>query len=169
MTNERFQELVKELRDQSMDTMLKKNANYADADRLHNFKVGAAITGGTPAQAALGYMAKHLASLQDKVRKNDFHDREDLLEKCQDIINYVVFIWCCGNEEMEKYAREAAAPTRQPLPINTCHNDQVHTLSGASTDKRTLTPDSCIHVTIPRMTNTEREVEALSKDAIERR
>lgn len=104
MTNERFQELVKELRDKSMDTMLKKNANYADADRLHNFKVGAAITGGTPAQAALGYMAKHLASLQDKVRKNDFHDREDLLEKCQDIINYVVFIWCCGNEEMEKYA-----------------------------------------------------------------
>ena len=66
MTNERFQELVKELRDKSMDTMLKKNANYADADRLHNFKVGAAITGGTPAQAALGYMAKHLASLQDK-------------------------------------------------------------------------------------------------------
>lgn len=105
MTNERFQELVKELRDKSMDTMLKKNANYADEDRLHNFKVGAAITGGTPAQAALGYMAKHLASLQDKVRKNDFHDREDLLEKCQDIINYVVFIWCCGNEEMEKYTQ----------------------------------------------------------------
>ena len=105
MTNERFQELVKELRDKSMDTMLKKNANYADEDRLHNFKVGAAITGGTPAQAALGYMAKHLASLQDKVRNNDFHDREDLLEKCQDIINYVVFIWCCGNEEMEKYTQ----------------------------------------------------------------
>ena len=169
MTNERFQELVKELRDKSMDTMLKKNANYADEDRLHNFKVGAAITGGTPAQAALGYMAKHLASLQDKVRKNDFHDREDLLEKCQDIINYVVFIWCCGNEELERYAREAAAPTRQPLPLNPCHSDQVHTLSGASTDKRILTPDGCIHVTIPRMTSTEREVEALSKGAIERR
>ena len=120
MTNERFQELVKELRDQSMDTMLKKNANYADADRLHNFKVGAAITGGTPAQAALGYMAKHLASLQDKVRKNDFHDREDLLEKCQDIINYVVFIWCCGNEEMEKYTQRCDgvmrdAKTNEPI------------------------------------------------------
>lgn len=127
MTNERFQELVKELRDKSMDTMLKKNANYADADRLHNFKVGAAITGGTPAQAALGYMAKHLASLQDKVRKNDFHDREDLLEKCQDIINYVVFIWCCGNEEMEKYTQSCDGVMRdigtnepitgEPLPV----------------------------------------------------
>lgn len=132
MTNERFQELVKELRDKSMDTMLKKNANYADADRLHNFKVGAAITGGTPAQAALGYMAKHLASLQDKVLKNDFHDREDLLEKCQDIINYVVFIWCCGNEERdatEKGARDAAAPTGQSLP-NTYEPTPVERVNG---------------------------------------
>ena len=153
MTNERFQELVKELRDKSMDTMLKKNANYADEDRLHNFKVGAAITGGTPAQAALGYMAKHLASLQDKVRKNDFHDREDLLEKCQDIINYVVFIWCCGNEEMEKYVREADAPTGQSLP-NVYEPSALEPLSGAKTngyfDQRTAnqtrTPDDCIHV-----------------------
>ena len=153
MTNERFQELVKELRDKSMDTMLKKNANYADEDRLHNFKVGAAITGGTPAQAALGYMAKHLASLQDKVRKNDFHDREDLLEKCQDIINYVVFIWCCGNEERdatEKCAQSFGCNEPipcNPLPLNTWPSDQVHNLSGASTDKRALTPDDCIHIT----------------------
>ena len=149
MTNERFQELVKELRDKSMDTMLKKNANYADADRLHNFKVGAAITGGTPAQAAMGYMAKHLASLQDKVRKNDFHDREDLLEKCQDIINYVVFIWCCGNEEMEKYAREDAEPTGQPLPNNyePTPVERVNGYYDQRTAKQTTTPDDRIHVT----------------------
>ena len=142
MTNERFQELVKELRDKSMDTMLKKNANYADADRLHNFKVGAAITGGTPAQAALGYMAKHLASLQDKVRKNDFHDREDLLEKCQDIINYVVFIWCCGNEEMEKYAQSCGAVGYPGRFIQ----KPVEDLPSTSTAKQTLTPDGGIHV-----------------------
>lgn len=98
MDNETFTRLVEEIREKSLDTLLKKNANYGNEDRLHNFRVGASIVGGTPAQAALGYMAKHLASLQDKVLKNDFHDREDLLEKCQDIINYIVFIWCCGNE-----------------------------------------------------------------------
>ena len=88
MKTERFNNLVKEIREASLDTLTKKNANYATAeDRLHNFKVGAAITGGTPAQAALGYMAKHLASLQDKVARNDFHDREDLKEKIQDSIN----------------------------------------------------------------------------------
>ena len=143
MTNERFQELVKELRDKSMDTMLKKNAGYADEDRLHNFKVGAAITGGTPAQAALGYMAKHLASLQDKVRKNDFHDREDLLEKCQDIINYVVFIWCCGNEEMEKYTQGCGAVGYPGM----CIQKRVEDRTSTPTAKQALTPDDCIHIT----------------------
>lgn len=109
MTTDRFDALVKEIREASLDTLTKKNANYASSeDRLHNFKVGAAITGGTPAQAALGYMAKHLASLQDKVSRNDFHDREDLKEKVQDSINYLVFIWCCANEELEKYVKPRA-------------------------------------------------------------
>lgn len=98
MDNAKFTGLVNELRERSFDTLLKKNANYANEDRLHNFRVGAALIGGTPAQAALGYMAKHIASLIDKVKKDDFSDREDLLEKCQDIINYICFIWCCGNE-----------------------------------------------------------------------
>ena len=146
MTNERFQELVKELRDKSMDTMLKKNANYADEDRLHNFKVGAAITGGTPAQAALGYMAKHLASLQDKVRKNDFHNREDLLEKCQDIINYVVFIWCCGNEERDNTEKctQGCGTVGYPRDV---YQKRVEALTSTSTAKQALTPDDCIHIT----------------------
>lgn len=105
MNNERFEALVKEIREKSLDTLLKKNANYGNEDRLHNFRSGAAIIGGTPAQAALGYMAKHMASLIDKVQANDFHDREDFLEKVQDSINYLVFIWCCGNEEMDKYVK----------------------------------------------------------------
>ena len=105
MNSERFEALVKEIREKSMDTLLKKNANYGNDDKLHNFRVGAAIIGGTPAQAALGYMAKHLASLVDKVNENDFHDYEDFLEKVQDSINYLVFIWCCGNEERDKYTK----------------------------------------------------------------
>lgn len=103
MNNDRFEELVVEIREKSMDTLLKKNANYSTDDKLHNFRLGAAIIGGTPAQAALGYMAKHMASLIDKVQSNDFRDRDDFLEKVQDSINYLVFIWCCGNEERENY------------------------------------------------------------------
>lgn len=109
MTNDRFEELVAELRDQSFETLLKKNAQYGNEDRLHNFHRGAEIMGVTPAQAALGYMTKHFAALTDKVLNDNFVDRDDLLEKCQDIINYIIFIWCCGNERYEEYKSERAA------------------------------------------------------------
>lgn len=84
--------------------MTKKNGSYSkgDEDKLHNFKVGAEINGSTPAQTCWGYMTKHLVALRDKVQRNDFSDRADLLEKCTDIINYVRFIWLLGNEELEK-------------------------------------------------------------------
>lgn len=99
MTNEKFEALVNEILNASIKTMLKKNSKYADADKLHNFHTGAAILGCTPAQVALGYVTKHLAALIDMVQTDNFSDREDLLEKVQDSINYLVFIWCCANEE----------------------------------------------------------------------
>lgn len=76
MTNERFQELVEQLRGASIDTLLRKNSGYAsDDDRLHNFNAGAETSGRTPAQTAWGYLTKHLVALRDRV------DRDDFLEK----------------------------------------------------------------------------------------
>lgn len=107
MTNEKFNELVDELRSNSMDTLISKNGSYAtEGDRLHNFHAGAAIGGCTPAQAAWGYMVKHLVALRDKIERNDFRDRADFLEKCQDSINYICLIWCIGNEEAENYTTQ---------------------------------------------------------------
>jgi hypothetical protein len=106
MTAETFETLVDVIRKNSIETLKAKNAKYApDNDRLHNFRSGGDIMGGTPAQACWGYLTKHLVALRDKVERNDFHDLPDLLEKCQDIINYTVFLWCIGNEEAEKYVR----------------------------------------------------------------
>lgn len=101
MTNERFKELLEELDGNSVKTLAEKNARYSadSGDALHNFKEGAEIAGGTPAQACWGYMTKHLVALRDKVERNDFSDKEDFLEKCQDTINYIRFLWCIGNEE----------------------------------------------------------------------
>ena len=100
MTNERFTELLNELRTASLDTLLAKNSNYStQSDPLHNFRSGAYIIGGTPAQAAWGYMTKHLVALHDKIDRNDFSDRDDLLEKLQDTINYLCFIWAIANDK----------------------------------------------------------------------
>lgn len=99
MTTETFSKLLDELDGNSLETLKQKNAKYASpTDCLHNFDAGAEIMGRTPAQCAWGYMTKHLVALRDKVQKNDFSDRDDLLEKCQDIINYIRFIWLIGNE-----------------------------------------------------------------------
>lgn len=103
MNGVKFEALLKELDDNSLQTLIEKNNRYAPTnDRLHNFNAGADILGGTPAMACWGYVTKHLVALRDKVITNDFTDRDDFMEKCQDIINYIRFLWLIGNEENDK-------------------------------------------------------------------
>lgn len=103
MNQKRFEYLVKQMREKSFDTLIKKNAKYAPGDDcLHNFNAGAEIMGGTTAQTCWGYLTKHLVALRDMVERDDFSDKADLLEKCQDTINYICFLWCIGNEENSK-------------------------------------------------------------------
>ena len=107
MNGVKFEGLLRELDENSLETLLRKNALYsAENDRLHNFNAGGDIFGGTPAQACWGYLTKHLVALRDMVMRNDFNDRDDFMEKCQDSINYIRFLWCIGNEEIDKYVRE---------------------------------------------------------------
>ena len=103
MTNEQFKRLVSALREASFDTLIEKSEQYSGGgDPLHNFKVGAAMTGRTPAQTAWGYMVKHLVALHDMVERNDFSNLDDLLEKCQDSINYICNIWAMANDGRTK-------------------------------------------------------------------
>ena len=102
MKTDRFSNLIDELEGSSVTTLKEKNARYSsNGDCLHNFNSGADIMGGTPAQACWGYLTKHLVALRDMVDKDDFSNREDFLEKCQDSINYIRFLWCIGNEKEE--------------------------------------------------------------------
>jgi len=104
MDHNRFEQLLDELDGNSVETLKTKNAKYAPGeDALHNFHAGAEIMGGTTAQACWGYASKHLVALRDKVQRNDFSDKGDLLEKCQDAINYIRFLYCIGIEESEKH------------------------------------------------------------------
>lgn len=92
--------LIEELEKASEKTLTIKNSRYASQkDAIHNFKAGGEIIGGTPAQACWGYMSKHLVALRDMVDNDDFSNREDFMEKCQDIMNYIRFLWCIGNEQ----------------------------------------------------------------------
>ncbi len=99
MTHENFKKLLEELDGNASETLAEKNARYSSSDdALHNFKSGAEIMGGTPAQACWGYLTKHLTALRDMIQHNDFSNRDDFLEKIQDSMNYLRFIWALGNE-----------------------------------------------------------------------
>lgn len=100
MDHERFKTLLEELDGNSLKTLIEKNARYSSSDdSLHNFRDGGDIFGGTPAEACWGYLTKHLVALRDMVRRDDFSNREDFLEKCLDSINYIRFLWCIGNDK----------------------------------------------------------------------
>lgn len=101
MTREDFNEYITHIREVSLDTLQKKNAEYSKGsdNPIHNFVLGGKMMDGTAAQAAWGYMTKHLVALYDKVDRNDFSDLDDLEEKCQDIINYIAFIYAIGRDE----------------------------------------------------------------------
>ena len=99
MTHERFEQLLDELDGESLATLKAKNRIYsAPTDALHNFASGAEIGGCTEAQACWGYLVKHLVALRDKIINNDFSNKNDLKEKCQDSINYIRFIWAIAHE-----------------------------------------------------------------------
>lgn len=100
MTRDIFNKLIDELDASSKNVLKNKNALYGKKDDpLHNFKDGASIANCTPAQCCWGYLTKHLVALRDKVECSDWSDRDDLLEKCQDSINYIYFIWLLANED----------------------------------------------------------------------
>jgi hypothetical protein len=102
MTHENFKKLLEELDGNASETLAEKNARYSSSeDALHNFKSGAEIMGGTPAQACWGYLTKHLTALRDMIQRDDFSNRDDFKEKCQDSLNYIRFIWALGNEGLE--------------------------------------------------------------------
>ena len=103
MTHEQFNRLVDELENTRVKTLKEKNARSSQPDdALHNFDEGAKIMSCTSAQCAWNYATKHIIALRDMVLTNNFSNRDDVLEKIQDIQNYLTFIWCISEEEREK-------------------------------------------------------------------
>lgn len=103
MTHIEFENLIDELEKDSLNTLKNKNSKYAPCDdALRNFHVGADIMGVTTGECVWGYATKHISSLRDRIKNNNWDDLEDVKEKLQDTINYLRFLWCVANEENQK-------------------------------------------------------------------
>ena len=100
MTNEQFDTLVAVQFDRCAAILQNKSAEYAsDADRLHNFNAGAALTGQTPRQVLFGFMLKHIISVADMAVSNAAYTAPMWDEKLTDLINYCVLLRAVVAEE----------------------------------------------------------------------
>lgn len=119
MTHERFKNLLEELDGTGAKVLSEKNARYSTSnDALQNFHEGAEIMGCTTAQACWGYMTKHLSALRKMIWSNDFSNREDVMEKIQDSLNYLRFLWVISEEEREKETEDEQTQTQEPSCID---------------------------------------------------
>lgn len=102
MNSEQFIKHLQHMQEVSVKTLESKAAEYAsDDDRLHNFKVAAAVQGITPMEALGGMMAKHTVSVYDMIGGSLVHPLALWEEKIKDHINYLFLLWAMVHEERE--------------------------------------------------------------------
>ena len=100
MTSEVFNQHLKHMQEVTVDTLTAKAKEYAsDGDRLHNFKVAAAIQGVSPLEALAGMMAKHTVSVYDMIGSGEVQPMELWEEKIKDSINYHCLLWALLHED----------------------------------------------------------------------
>ncbi len=94
MTGEQFDNVVQSTVKHCVDTLVIKGKEYRrNDDPLHNFNIGASITGKSREDVIWGFALKHFISIQDI--KNDINQGklpkiEVIDEKYGDLINYLL-------------------------------------------------------------------------------
>ena len=96
MTTQEFNALFEQTVEMCRETLCAKADEYAEVDdRLHNFRVAAAVMGCDVKQALAGMMSKHTVSVYDLIRreaKGQAVSVELWNEKIIDHINYLILL-----------------------------------------------------------------------------
>lgn len=104
MKPEKFNELVEEQIQRCRCTLVAKSNYGAEADRLHNFRAFAELSGESLEEVCGGYLGKHLVSIYDMIRKTGQGSRFLLPqwdEKIGDAINYLLILSAIVRESEE--------------------------------------------------------------------
>lgn len=106
MTTEIFNKVIDEQVAVCKDILCQKGVEYtpdavseSSADRLAAFKKAATIIDGTPKEALLGMLAKHLVSISDMCVDGREYSVERWSEKITDSINYLLILRAMIDEE----------------------------------------------------------------------
>lgn len=101
MENHVFNQIIEEQVERCTSVLMKKQQEYATADRLHNFNVSAEMQGLKPRQALAGMMAKHVISIYDMCWDENTFDLDIWNEKITDNINYLLLLRAVVEDEQE--------------------------------------------------------------------
>ena len=99
MNTELFEEVFDEQVAACRHTLVEKAKEYATEDRLHNFKVAAMLQSTTPRDALCGMLSKHIVSVFDLARADNFASMDVWDEKIGDAINYLFLLKAVVIEE----------------------------------------------------------------------
>lgn len=93
MDNQTFQQILDAQIEKCRNTMAGKAEEYADdVDRLHNFRVAAALENCTMEQALAGMMVKHTVSIYDMISSGADFPMAEWEEKIGDHLNYLFLL-----------------------------------------------------------------------------
>jgi len=95
MNSKNFEKIFNHQHKRCKEVLINKASEYATEDRLHNFKVAAALEGTTPVNALGGMLAKHTVSLFDMCRGTAENKQYPLAmweEKITDHLNYLYLL-----------------------------------------------------------------------------
>lgn len=96
MTEKEFQDVLTTRLTKIKETLSSKAEEYAtDNDKLHNFNVGARLTGQTRERVLWGFALKHYISfldILDNLDKRKLPTEAIVDEKIGDLINYLVLV-----------------------------------------------------------------------------
>lgn len=138
MNSNEFETVLQDVIRSIRQTLGHKASEYAtDDDRLHNFKMAAALTGETQAQALRGMLVKHTVSVYDLMAKADTTEIPMELwdEKITDHINYLILLKAIVVEERK--------PT--PASIIAKREQRVRTREAAATANASKTTVKAVH------------------------
>ena len=94
MTEQEFDTVVSERLEKTKIILIEKGKHYRrNQNPMHNFDIGANMTGQSREKVLYGFMLKHLISFQDIINDLDSHKLptvETLEEKIGDLVNYLI-------------------------------------------------------------------------------
>jgi hypothetical protein len=110
MDQSEFEKVLTQQIEQCEDILNNKAREYGTQDRLHNFRVAAALEDMTMRQALAGMMAKHTVSVYDMARSSQIYPTEIWEEKITDHLNYLFLLRAIVEEESESGSHQIELP-----------------------------------------------------------